>query len=163
MKDTLVLVVSDSHGIQSNLYRTVMRTQPDIIYHLGDAVGFEDEIRSECGVPIYYVRGNCDFGSDAPIYQVTSLGRHKIFLTHGHMYNVKYSDHDLICAAMKEGCDTVIFGHTHIPELIRTDGMTIINPGSISLPRQPGRIPTYATIDVDSEGELHFTINELKD
>ena len=46
--------------------------------------------------------------------------------------------------------------------LVEADGITIMNPGSISLPRQPGRIPTFATIDVDKEGELHFTINELK-
>ena len=162
MTDTLVLVVSDSHGRQENLDRAIIQTQPDIIYHLGDAQGYEDEIRAECGVPFFYVRGNCDWGSDAPLYQVTSLGKHKIFLTHGHMYHVKYSYYDLIEAAQKEGCDVAIYGHTHIPELVQADGMTILNPGSISLPRQPDRIPTFATIDVDRDGELHFTINEMK-
>ena len=162
MNDTLVLVVSDSHGRQENLDRVILQVRPDMIYHLGDAQGYENEIRTGCGVPFFYVRGSWDWGSDEPLYQVTSLGNHKVFLTHGHMYDVKYSNYELIKAAKQHGCDVALYGHTHWPELVEADGITIMNPGSISLPRQPGRIPTFATIDVDKEGELHFTINELK-
>lgn len=157
-----VLVVSDSHGRNENLERAILQVRPDMIYHLGDAQGYENELRTGCGVPLFYVRGNCDWGSDAPIYQVTKLGSHRIFLTHGDRYGVKYSNEELINAAMQHDCDVAIYGHTHWPELVKADGMTVLNPGSISLPRQPGRIPTFATIDVDKNGELHYTINEMK-
>lgn len=157
-----VLVVSDSHGRNDNLERAILQVRPDIIYHLGDAQGYENELRTGCGCPLFYVRGNCDCGSDAPVYQVTRLGSHRIFLTHGDRYGVKYSNAELITAAEEHDCDVAIYGHTHWPELVKADGITILNPGSISLPRQPGRIPTFATIDVDKNGELHFTINEMK-
>ncbi|MQN01776.1 MAG: metallophosphoesterase [Lachnospiraceae bacterium] len=155
-----VLVVSDSHGRNENLNRVVLQVRPDLIYHLGDAQQSEDVLRTGLGVPLFYVRGNCDWGNE-PLYRVTTLGNHRIFLTHGHRYGVDYSNADLIKAAEERDCDVAIYGHTHVPELTQYNGMTVLNPGSISLPRQPGRIPTYAVIDVDREGELHFTINEL--
>lgn len=37
-----VLVVSDSHGRQENLDRVILQVRPDMIYHLGDAQGYEN-------------------------------------------------------------------------------------------------------------------------
>ena len=57
----------------------------------------------------------------------------KIFVTHGHMYNVKY-DHNY--HTMKEkglsiGADAVIFGHTHIPYCENFGNILLLNPGSV--------------------------------
>ena len=36
-------------------------------------------------------------------------------------------------------------------------GLTVLNPGSLSFPRQEGRRPSYMLMDLDDEGEAHFT------
>jgi putative phosphoesterase len=45
--------------------------------------------------------------------------------------------------------DFVIFGHTHVPMLRQTDGVTVINPGSCSQPRDQDRRGSYAILDLD--------------
>lgn len=45
--------------------------------------------------------------------------------------------------AVARGMDIVMFGHTHRPVIIVEDNITLINPGSISYPRQADGIPTY--------------------
>ena len=158
-----LLVISDTHGIHTHVRDVIKRVQPDLMYHLGDAQGMEDELIALAGCPCECVRGNCDWGSSLPAYVVTTLGSHRVFITHGHMYDVKFSMWTLVNAAKEKDCDVAMYGHTHYPALLEKDGVTILNPGSISLPRQPGREPSFAVCDVDNEGELHFNINYLKE
>ena len=40
-------------------------------------------------------------------------------------------------------------------------GMTILNPGSISSPRQPGGAHTYAILEVDSYGRFQINMREI--
>ena len=54
-----------------------------------------------------------------------------------------------------------MYGHTHIPLIQYEQGMYIINPGSITLPRQEGRKPSYILMELDRFGEVHFTLNFL--
>lgn len=46
-----------------------------------------------------------------------------------------------------------MFGHTHKPYLETKDGVTILNPGSLSYPRQEGRRPSYMIMDIDEAGK----------
>ena len=48
--------------------------------------------------------------------------------------------------------------HTHYPCLVHTEGLTILNPGSLSLPRQDGHKPSYILMELDREGEAHYHI-----
>ena len=157
-----VLIISDTHGSLQNLNRIIPKVQPDLIYHLGDGQGQEDTISQMADCPVEIVKGNCDFMCDLPRDVFTTLGRHNIMLTHGHMYDVKYSTGELALAALENDCDVVMYGHTHWPEIVQTDKVTIVNPGSISLPRQPGRSPSYIVCDVDKEGDLHFSLNYIE-
>lgn len=86
---------------------------------------------------ILAVRGNCDAEVDQmmvefPItadYQVLDAGNRKFFLTHGHLWN-EWKLPPIGIA------DVLVHGHTHIPELKTLEcGMTIFNPGSVSLPK----------------------------
>ena len=62
---------------------------------------------------------------------------------------------------MENDADIVMFGHIHIP-LVRSDkGVTIVNPGSISLPRQPGGEPTYIVMTVEEGCEPEYEIRYL--
>ena len=43
------------------------------------------------------------------------------------------------------------------------EGITFVNPGSLTHPRQMGRLPSFVIMDIDDNGEAHFTINYLED
>ncbi len=85
---------------------------------------------------IFCVRGNCEAEVDQlmlkfPVmadYALIPLGDRIIFATHGHLYNTnKLPPH-------KHG-DILLHGHTHIPVCEQADGMTYVNPGSVSIPK----------------------------
>ncbi|MBQ7676671.1 MAG: YfcE family phosphodiesterase [Lachnospiraceae bacterium] len=155
-----VLIVSDSHGRLEYLEKVMERVKPGLILHMGDVEGDEDIIDAQAGCEVVYVRGNCDYSSDAPASEVVAVGRHKVFMTHGHTYGVGFGLEALAEAAKEAECDYAFFGHTHVPMKTEVLGVTIVNPGSISLPRQDGRIPTFAVADVDRKGDLHFKLCE---
>jgi putative phosphoesterase len=46
--------------------------------------------------------------------------------------------------------DFVIVGHTHIPLVHRAGGVTVINPGSSSQPRDQDRRGSYAILDLEN-------------
>ena len=157
-----VLVVSDTHGKHDNLKKAVELVKPQRLIHLGDGEGYDDRILQICDCPLEIVRGNCDSFSDLPYYIVTNIGRHKAFLTHGHRYGVGYSNEDLIFAAQENGADVAMYGHTHVPQIDEAGPVQVINPGSISKPRQTGHKPSYIVIDVDKAGDLHYKLCYLQ-
>ena len=53
------------------------------------------------------------------------------------------------------------FGHIHRPVLDDTEEVTVVNPGSISLPRQDNRRPSYAILDVNRKGDFDIEIYYL--
>lgn len=144
-----ILVFSDSHGMYSNLRRVVMK-YPDInvIIFCGDGAEDIDEIKSEFSDKmIIAVRGNRDFCTSNPNLETITLEGKKLFITHGHIYKVKYGLYTLACAAREAGADIAIFGHTHQATEIYDDGLYLFNPGSIM-----GYEGTYGIIDVTPQG-----------
>src|SRR5699024_11736548 len=53
--------------------------------------------------------------------------------------------------ARARGADIVIFGHTHKPCLKFEKDMIIMNPGSLTYPRQENRLPSYIVLEMRSE------------
>ena len=47
-------------------------------------------------------------------------------------------------------CDIVCFGHTHASMIHKMDGVFLLNPGSVTFPRD-GKPRSYAILDVDKE------------
>ena len=64
-------------------------------------------------------------------------------------------------AIEERNLDIVMFGHTHRPFLELDGDAVILNPGSISYPRQEGKNPSYIIMDLDEEGEAHFSVEYL--
>ena len=151
------LVFSDSHGNLENLL-DVLRQYPkmEAVFFLGDVEGDADRLRRSTPYPVYMVRGNCDYGGDIPLeLEIEFVGK-KIALTHGHRY-LNYGGIDALENwALMQGVDIVMFGHTHIPYLDEGEDLTMLNPGSISRPRQEGHIPTYTVMEVEDDGTVHF-------
>ncbi|WP_188693469.1 YfcE family phosphodiesterase [Pullulanibacillus camelliae] len=137
-----ILIVSDSHGLEDELHTLSQRHQDaDIMIHCGDS-----ELASHHPVLTGYkvVAGNCDVPSAGfPNNLVIDLDDHKIFVTHGHLYNVKMTEMNLLYKAEEAGAKIVCFGHTHLAGSGQANGCVWINPGSIRLPRGR-REATYA-------------------
>ena len=158
-----ILIVSDTHRRHGNL-ETVLENvgKMDLLIHLGDAEGEEDYIEAIAGCPVEIIAGNNDFFSNLDKEKVILLGKYKVLLTHGHYYNVTVGVERLKEEARERGIDIAMFGHTHRPYLEIGNELVILNPGSISFPRQEGRKPSYILMEIDDRGEAHFTINYLK-
>ncbi len=156
-----ILVISDSHGQHDNVDLAIEREMPDRIFHLGDGDGCEEYIEAVGECPLEIVRGNCDFYSDLPAEVVMRVGEHVVMLTHGHYYNVNYGPDMLIDAAREKGADMVFYGHTHVPEIFYEEDLMVMNPGSISYPRQENRRPSYGVIEMEKTGKTHVEIKYL--
>jgi putative phosphoesterase len=158
-----VLIVSDTHGREKYLTDTLQRVKPiDLLIHLGDFEGGEKYIKSIAPCPVEFVLGNNDYFTGLPKEKLIQIGNNTVMLTHGHLYGVNYNTSVIRKAALKNHADIVMFGHTHIPLIDLNDDIWLINPGSLALPRQRGRIPTFIIMDIDSRGETHFTLNYVK-
>lgn len=152
-------VFSDSHGDTSLMKEAVMRFRPDVMIHLGDHDRDGEELRQAFPeIPLYNVCGNCDLMPLAPSRLTVQLGSVKAFLTHGHLYNVKYGSVDsLVYAAMEQGASLALFGHTHSVYQESFGSVTVINPGSAGR----GRRPTWALLHISDNGGIACDIKEL--
>lgn len=96
---------------------------------------------------IYAVRGNCEAEVDQMIlefpvmadYCILSVDGRTFYATHGHIYN---QDN---LPPLQEG-DILIHGHTHVLKAQQMDGYILLNPGSVSIPKE-GNPATYAVLE----------------
>lgn len=157
-----ILIVSDTHKKHDNLVRILEQEDNiDLMIHLGDSEGYEDYIAELAGCPLEIVSGNNDFFTDLDREKELQIGKYQVLITHGHYYYVAMGVEDLKKEALGRGMDVVMFGHTHRPLLDYSRGIVTLNPGSVSFPRQEGRRPSYALMELDKEGEAHFRIKYL--
>ena len=158
-----ILIVSDTHGRDTALKHLLEQVKPiDMLVHCGDVEGSEDYIRSLAQCPVHMVAGNNDFFCDLPKEEEFLIGKYRVLLTHGHYYYITMGAQMIKEDAAARGFDIVMFGHTHRPYLEQDKGIVVLNPGSLSYPRQEGRKPSYIMMELDREGQAHFTINYLK-
>ena len=154
-----ILIISDTHGRRSDLEIVLEREcDIDMLLHLGDVENDGDYIEAVTKCPVYVIAGNNDFFSYLPSEREISIGQYKVFMTHGHGYYVSRDTKSLRRAAIARGVDIVMFGHTHKPYLDVEGDLKVINPGSISYPRQEGRRGTYIVMEIDCNGEVTFEL-----
>ena len=159
-----ILIVSDTHGRHRNLEEVLDREGPiDMLVHLGDVEGGEDYICALADCETHIIAGNNDFFSDLSREQEFFIGKYRVFITHGHSYYVSMGTKELKKEARRRGVDIVMYGHTHVPYIEIGDDVTILNPGSISYPRQPGRKPTFLIMEIDEEGQAHYAHGYYKE
>lgn len=151
-------VFSDTHANTARMVAALRRCRPDVIIHLGDLERDTRILRREFpDIPLYSVCGNCDYGSQEPTEGVISLGPVKAFLTHGHLYNVRWGVDSLVYAAQEQDCRLALYGHTHIPDSQELGGVKVVNPGTAGM----GRSLSYAWITVFENGGIAVEIREL--
>ena len=93
------------------------------------------------------VRGNCEAEVDQMVldfpvmadYALILYGERNLYATHGHIYN----ENNL--PPLKNG-DILIQGHTHVLKAEKREDYTLLNPGSVSIPKE-GNPPSYAILE----------------
>ncbi len=165
-----VLVVSDSHNNIQNIITVIKVIGLDkinVLLHCGDHKN--DAIRLKTLYPeltIDYVYGNCDglsYGSDKQ--KCVTLGGIPIYFTHGHNHHVKSGDYDeLLIEAKGYEAKVALCGHTHCAYFRKKEDIILLNPGSISLPRD-SHYPSYGIIDINEKTNMveNATIVQMLD
>ena len=142
-------VFSDSHGFAGNMIAAIELEKPDLCFFLGDGEKDIAKVSDKYpGMPVYAVRGNCDFVSELDSTLSCEIGGVTIFATHGHLSNVKYEDRldTLASQALEAGADVALFGHTHSQNLSWNRGVMLLNPGSAGR----GYYPAYAVLEIEN-------------
>lgn len=152
-------VFSDTHSATALMLRTIRSVRPDVVIHLGDYERDAEKIRTEFPeVALYNVCGNCDMYPSAPNADIVPLGPVKAFITHGHLYNVEWGDlSNLAYAAMEQGAQIAMFGHTHRAVNDELGSVKILNPGTAGR----GSELTWVLVEVYPNGGITMEIKEL--
>ncbi len=157
-----ILIISDTHRRNENFLQLLERVGPiDLLVHCGDVEGSEYLISEAADCPVHMVQGNNDFFSQLPRELEFTVEDYKVWVTHGHSYYVSMNYEILKEEARAREVDVVMCGHTHRPVIDRESDLTLINPGSLSYPRQDNRRPSYVLMEIDRNGEAHYTLNYL--
>lgn len=169
-----ILVASDIHGSAyycRRLLEAYEREEADRLLLLGDILyhGPRNDLPREYEPKeviallnqrkdeIYAVRGNCEAEVDQMVLQFPVLADYcllplrskMIYATHGHIYN------EGNLPPLKAG-DVLLHGHTHVFRAQQREGYILLNPGSVSIPKE-GNVPTYGVLE-----DGRFTIKDLQ-
>lgn len=117
-----------------------------------EVIAMLNEMKNE----IYAVRGNCEAEVDQMVlnfpvmadYCILAIDGLTFYATHGHVYN------ESNLPPFREG-DILIHGHTHVLKAEQREGYILLNPGSVSIPKE-GNPPTYAVLE-----DKVFTIKDF--
>lgn len=150
-----ILITSDNHGDHEALIDLVLRAgdDVDVFIHCGDSELSEDD--TIWGI-FHTVRGNTDYANfKDTILLNTPEG--KIVVTHGHLFGAKRNADQLVALAKENKADVVMYGHTHVMDDREIDGIKVINPGSIRLPKGEYPYPSFAILDwKDGQKDVTF-------
>ena len=158
------MIASDIHGSAwycRKMMEALEKEQADRLILLGDLLyhGPRNDLPKEYAPKevirmlnkeknrIYNVRGNCDAEVDQMVLEFPVLADYcwmeidgkTFYMSHWHIYN----EHNL--PPLKPG-DIFMHGHTHVLRAEKVGDITILNPGSVSIPKE-GNPPTYAILE----------------
>jgi putative phosphoesterase len=141
-----IIILSDTHGNYAQAVKAVNEAGTvDLVIHLGDEYADSTLVGQFCQLPVLAVPGNCDPGCSVPRFRTVTMAGKRIFLTHGDSYGVKNGLHHLIKKGLAERADIVLFGHTHQSLVQQTDGMLLVNPGTL---QYRVATPSYAILEI---------------
>lgn len=159
-----LLIASDIHGAAdwcARLMDAIGAENPDRVVLLGDLLyhGPRNDLPEDyapkkvigmlngIAEKVIAVRGNCEAEVDQMVlpfpvladYCLLESAGHLIYATHGHHFN---EDH---LPPLHPG-DVLLHGHTHIPCRTLRNGVYVLNPGSVSIPKA-GSWHGYMTLE----------------
>ncbi|HEY5057769.1 MAG TPA: metallophosphoesterase family protein [Gaiellaceae bacterium] len=144
----LVAAISDTHlpqGTRRLSGPCLERLRAaDLILHGGDlsALALLEELRA-LGPPVHAVHGNADepaLREVLPKELVVEFEGARIGMAH---VPGPAAGREERLVRRFPGCDAVVYGHTHVPQVARQAGVWILNPGS---PTDRRRAPTHTML-----------------
>jgi hypothetical protein len=150
----LVAAISDTHlprGARALPEDCIERLRAaDLILHGGDLVSavFLEQLRA-LGPPVHAVVGNMDepaLHAALPKELVVDAGEVRIGMIH---IPGPAAGREARLARRFPGCDAVLYGHTHIPQVERYEGLWVLNPGS---PTERRRAPAHSMLELRIDG-----------
>lgn len=146
-------IISDSHGNTNAIDQAVkVAGEIDFWLHAGDLINDAEYLRMAYDAEVVNVAGNCDWGyHGAEDEELVTAADSKIFLTHGHLYGVKSNPANFLLAVREKGANIGVFGHTHVAFIKKVNGILLINPGSLSYPRD-GKGQSFMVLEL-AEGK----------
>jgi putative phosphoesterase len=152
MKNTTLLVISDTHGSTESLTAVLhwaqRHRQAGALAFLGDGAGDLSQALAwtRFEAPWMAVQGNGDYDARLPSSGILDFAGRRFFLTHGHRYALSDGFGVLAAAAKSQGAGAALFGHTHFPFWEEYGGLLLLNPGSLGRPRSAVG-SSFATIE----------------
>lgn len=144
-------VISDTHGLINRaleIYKKLYSV--DLILHLGDTTRDAQSIAAYTGKTVVSVKGNNDGSFSKEDFHILETEYGNLLLTHGHMQDVKYGLQKLLYRAAELNCRAALFGHTHIPVFTESNGIYLLNPGSLTFPSD-GTSGSYAIVNTSKD------------
>ncbi|RSL32235.1 metallophosphoesterase [Salibacterium salarium] len=150
------LIISDSHGSEQELEEVIERhrSSVDAIFHCGDS-----ELKQSSSIlrHTYPVQGNVDIPGEFPEDRTEEVKGIRVYITHGHLYNIKMTHVPLSYRAEEKGARMACFGHSHVPTAFEENGVIFVNPGSLLQPRsRPDQTYAIASFDTNGGAEIRF-------
>lgn len=147
-----IIVASDTHG-RGYLLHELEKAYPhaNLFIHCGDIEEPADQYPSWL-----IVKGNNDFyadSTDLPDHRVIPVPGHALYVTHSHRFATPVRTIRLAETAKENGCDIVLYGHTHRSDCRKEDGVLEINPGSMWMSRDRKSV-SYARILIEDDGTI---------
>jgi uncharacterized protein len=149
-------LISDTHGLlRSEVFEAFEGV--DHIVHAGDVGDVEILGELEAIAPVTAVWGNVD-GWDVREKTVqearVELGGAAVVVTHGQQYGSPTAER---VAADYPGAGLVVFGHSHVPEIVRVGQVVAVNPGSAG----PARFTLPVTVAIATIRDGEVTVERI--
>lgn len=149
-----IIITSDVHGNIARLQRiALLHDDADYYLDAGDSEGNTALIK-----PFISVEGNNDPYLIFPKTRVIECGDIKIYMTHSHEYFSSQREEGLVKKAKRLGCQIVVYGHSHVPDVREIHGVTLINPGSLYYNRDRSPIG-YVILNIEQD---KFSIQHIE-
>lgn len=160
-----VLVISDTHGKIDNARFVLEQVIPagiKTVLHCGDYISDARLIQKFYpDIDVYGVYGNCDVGFGGEYSKVITLEDVSIYMSHGHKYGVKWEDYDeVIIDAMAYDAQVAVCGHSHRAYLSEEQGVVVMNPGSLTLPRD-SQYPSYGILELEQGNVIGASVLQI--
>ena len=169
-----LVVIADTHvpdrvmGLPPHFLDDLIALSPVAILHAGDISTGSVLAELSTVAPVIAVRGNRDFSlyRQLPLIARAEFNGVRVAVTHGHgglgRYfldkihyigrGYRFAFHQRYLVKKLPDADVIVFGHTHVPELVRYGSQLFFNPGSLT--GSQGFAPVYGILEINLKGEV---------
>lgn len=156
-----ILIMSDTHGDYVFYKNIIAKEKADLVVHAGDFCIEISEMKKNFD---FFVAGNNDYEGERIVnFQYENLN---FQVMHGDqfgssIFEFKKREEKIWQYAKDNKIDVLINGHTHIESFLYKDNIMVINPGSLSLPRNSIGKKSYAILYIENKKIINLEFEKI--